>query len=491
MAKKMPLIISTLSLFSGLASPSVWASDMTHSLDGPWSFEEMMAAEAEIQPIIDEVCPYEFVPESCARSYIADRRSEDPIYYRLTSFEYDQFHILSLDPNPKDGKENIEYHFVSENSIEKYTSRPKVETDGRGNILRKYFDPNLYTHTISRLYIYQTETGFSVPISSDQTEYENTLSSPDVRILYSGSKSESENSLLPIDQKGSLEINAASLDPKYYNRIYTTFVDEKGKTHETIILLTDCHQGGDYCKLQYAKDVASPLLVNKPTYEEGYADGYQAGLSAGQNAGYESGYEDGHADGKTDGYTSGFNDGIEEGRVEGYDEGYGDGYNDGRDQGRIEGFDEGYMIGRDDGWMEGYDNGYNDGYNDGFDSGYQAAMEEIRNNDNQINSNDDDNTDDTNGHEDTNNPNNDNSIDNHQTINQNITINSASSLTTESDLSNSTKTKLPFRTPNTGAPNGEESSVEFPWWLGAIFIAGLSTLAWLFIPNRKKSSKKS
>ena len=451
MAKKMPLIISTLSLFSGLASPSVWASDMTRSLDGPWSFEEMMAAEAEIQPIIDEVCPYEFVPESCARSYIADRRSEDPIYYRLTSFEYDQFHILSLDPNPKDGKENIEYHFVSENSIEKYTSRPKVETDGRGNILRKYFDPSLYTHTISRLYIYQTETGFSIPISSDQTEYENTLSSPDVRILYSGSKSESENSLLPIDQKGSLEINAASLDPKYYNRIYTTFVDEKGKTHETIILLTDCHQGGDYCKLQYTKDVASPLLVNKPTYEEGYADGYQAGLSAGQNAGYESGYEDGHADGKTDGYTSGFNDG----------------------------------------WTEGYDNGYNDGYNDGFDSGYQAAMEEIRDNDNQTNPNDGDDTDNTNNYEDTNSSNNDNPMENNQIINQNITIDSANSLTTESDLSNSTKTKLPFRTPNTGAPNGEESSVEFPWWLGVIFIAGLSTLVWLFIPNRKKFNKKS
>lgn len=485
MAKKMPIIISTLSLFSGFVSPSVWASEITRSLDGPWSFEEMMVAEAEVQPIIDEVCPYEFVPKNCAMRYTSDRYAEDPIFARLISFEYDQFHILSLDPNPKDGKEIIEYYVNSENSFEKYSSRIKVDTDGRGNIIRKYFDPTLYTHTVSRLYVYQTESGFSVPISSNQTEYEETLSSPEVRVLYSGSKSESENSLLPTDQKGSLEINAASLDPKYYNRIYTTLVDEKGNTHETIIILSDCHQGGDYCKLQYVKDVASPLLVNKPTYEEGYADGYQDGLLAGQSAGYESGYEDGHTDGKIDGYTSGFNDGTKEGHIEGYGEGYDDGYNDGRNQGHIEGFDEGYMVGRDDGWTEGYDNGYNDGYNDGFDSGYQVTMEEIRNNDDQTDLNDDGNTDNTDG------PNNDNPIENHQIINQNITIDSAGSLTTGSDLSNSTKTKLPFRTPNTGAPNRGESSVEFPWWLGVIFIAGLSTLVWLFIPNRKKTDKKS
>lgn len=46
-------------------------------------------------------------------------------------------------------------------------------------------------------------------------------------------------------------------------------------------------------------------------------------------------------------------------------------------------------------------------------------------------------------------------------------------------------------TPDTGEATADFGySVEFPWWLGAIFILGVATLAWLFWPSRKKSAKK-
>lgn len=47
-------------------------------------------------------------------------------------------------------------------------------------------------------------------------------------------------------------------------------------------------------------------------------------------------------------------------------------------------------------------------------------------------------------------------------------------------------------TPDTGEATADASySAEFPWWLGIVFVASLATLAWLFWPFRKKSSKKS
>ena len=47
-------------------------------------------------------------------------------------------------------------------------------------------------------------------------------------------------------------------------------------------------------------------------------------------------------------------------------------------------------------------------------------------------------------------------------------------------------------TPNTGeATMDQNDSVEFPWWLGAIFASGIAVLIWLFWPQRQKTSKKS
>ncbi len=46
--------------------------------------------------------------------------------------------------------------------------------------------------------------------------------------------------------------------------------------------------------------------------------------------------------------------------------------------------------------------------------------------------------------------------------------------------------------PETGqAGKHDSSTVEFPWWLGAIFGLGFATLVWLFRPSRKNAQKKS
>lgn len=45
--------------------------------------------------------------------------------------------------------------------------------------------------------------------------------------------------------------------------------------------------------------------------------------------------------------------------------------------------------------------------------------------------------------------------------------------------------------PNTGSAEANTSwGIELPWWLGAIFVIGLTALAWLFWPNHQKSPKK-
>ena len=469
MAKKLPLIISTLTLLtSSLASTAVWANDTTHSLEGPWSFEEMMAVERELQPIIDEVCPYENFPSSCADRYTFDRYYEDPIYFRLPGFENPQFHILSLDPDPKDGKATIEYYFNPENYFEKYyRSNIIVETDSLGNVLRKYYDPTSYTHTMYNLYIYQVE-GDNLTTPEDKSLYAEVFSSPYTRILYSGGKSENEYSLLPFNEKGTLKIEEFSHDPKYNNFLYMVYEDENGKMHVDKYDLRECHQGGEICKLRYYKEKAEPYLVNKPTYEEGYADGYEAGFADGQNEGYTAGFEDGYTNGENDGYDSGFaagtetgynagyndghSDGYSEGRDNGYDDGYNEGYSNGLDQGFNEGYELGRMTGREEGWMEGYENGLNDGSaNNSGDNSNSGTPDPI--------------------------------------INNEISVISTSSINVGSGLSNSIKTKLSPRTPNTGSPTHENSSTEFPWWLGVVFALGAVVLIWLFAPSRKKTSK--
>lgn len=495
MAKKMPLIISTLTLFaSSLAPMATWA-DSPHSIDGPWSFEEMMAAEREVQPIIDEVCPYEYSVVDCAYRYTDERYQDDPIYNRLLLFEYYQFHVLSLNPNPKDGKVTIEYYFNPENSNEKYFSPIKTSTDGMGNII-KYFDGYSYIHTISELYIYQVENGYmSTP--SNQNLYEEVFASPHTRMLYSGTKSAGESSLLPTNQAGTLEIEEYSYDPKYSDQLYVVFRDENGNMHPQAIIYSGCHQGGELCKLQYSRETPSPLLVNKPTYEEGYEDGYNDGLTAGYDEGYANGiaegYDNGYSDGKNDGYESGFTDGINIGRDEGYDDGYDEGYTQGLDEGRFEGYEEGYMLGRDDGWMEGqdagyhegYDSGYSNGYDNGYSNGYNAAR------------NQNDNTDE-NGSQDDKTDNTDNtgsitvdSTNLNRATNDGISVQNTSTINLDSGFVSNPKPKFSIKTPNTGSGVQENHSTEFPWWLGIVFALGILTLIWLFVPNRKKSHKKS
>lgn len=509
MAKKLPLIISTLTLFAnGFMSPATtWATETTYSPDGPWSFEEMMAVENEVRPIIDEVCPNESSIWDCVYRYTSDRAYDESfIYYRVSTFGDDQFHILSLDPNSKNGKTTIEYYFNPENPSGKYRGALKTEYDYETGTWQKHFDDEAYTYTISKLYLYQVETGYN-PAPVDQSLYPEVFASPHTRILYSDTKPEGADSLLPANQRGTLEIETVSYDAKYSNSFYIAFEDEYGKIHTHEVNFSNCHLGGELCKLQYVRDFAMPRLVNKPTYEEGYTDGYEAGLAAGQSVGYEAGFEDGYTNGKGDGYEAGQTDGYDEGHNKGYNSGYQDGHSDGLSQGRTEGYEYGHMLGRDEGWMEGYDNGYydglNDGYQDGLDSGYHEGYDNGYNNgynngfDAGYNTAKDDNTDEgegdgsDEGEGDGDSGNSDGSdIDsgshnnNHSNsiTNENTLISNTNSISVGSKLA---------RTPNTGSSTKENSSAEFTWWLGAIFALGVVVLIWLFAPKRKKTNKKS
>lgn len=48
-------------------------------------------------------------------------------------------------------------------------------------------------------------------------------------------------------------------------------------------------------------------------------------------------------------------------------------------------------------------------------------------------------------------------------------------------------------TPNTGEATNTDnhSAIEFPWWLGVVFVLGLTALGWLLWPNRKNLTKSS
>lgn len=512
MARKTPLILSTLTMaICSFTSMPAWANTSSYSTTGPWTFEEMMSLEKEVQATIDEVCPYEYYTLRCAYRYTDDRTRENPIYGRLLSFEGAQFHILLIDAEPKNGKNHIEYYFESENSIEKYSSKPKSEIDpSTGNTI-KYFDKSLFTHIISKLYIYQTEEGHA-DAPSNKDSFMEMLSAPYTRMLYSGIKPDSSESLLPLDQKGALEINEVSFDPIYKKRINYAFEDETGKIHSFSTLLTDCHQGGDTCKMQYGVDSPFPSLVNKPTYEEGYTAGYNDGYNEGNSTGYNTGYSEGNEAGHNTGYTEGKNDGYEEGHIagkqegydagfdeghtagiqEGYEIGYENGYQDGLMRGEDRGFNQGFFEGQNIGYEEGYDDGqrigqdeghdagYAEGYHDGFLAGQaDGATNRATNGEGQ------DSQDDS---TDLNNTSDQNNIasqvpQTNQSVNDS---NQSAHLETTTLLASSSKI-----TPNTGYQTQENnSSVEFPWWLGVVFAIGIATIIWLFIPNRKNRQKK-
>lgn len=73
--------------------------------------------------------------------------------------------------------------------------------------------------------------------------------------------------------------------------------------------------------------------------------------------------------------------------------------------------------------------------------------------------------------------------------NNSITSNTTPESTVQAENTSALSTAAPT-TPDTGAGN-EQGSTEFPWWLGAIFAVGFTTLVWLFWPKSKNLPKKS
>lgn len=217
-------------------------------------------------------------------------------------------------------------------------------------------------------------------------------------------------------------------------------------------------------------------------YEAGLAnsqnDGYDAGYSAGQQNGYEIGYEQGYNDGQQDSYDIGYDDGHDAGEQYGYDvghsEGFEEGYNQGYANGSSDGADAGYQSGHLAGYSDGFDAGYQSGYTDGYEAGLAQGNADITPQEN-IELDTSDVTDQT-------------SIDEISTRAQSHVNLDNSSVELVSTLTSSTNT---MRHPDTGeyTVDDKEGTTESAWWIGAIFALGLVTVCWLFWPNRQKSKK--
>ena len=69
MSKKMPLLISTLSLcLSSLASVAAWAEEVPRTA---WTYEEMAAMNVEFEAELDEACADD---DMCRDSYIYSKK---------------------------------------------------------------------------------------------------------------------------------------------------------------------------------------------------------------------------------------------------------------------------------------------------------------------------------------------------------------------------------------------------------------------------------
>ncbi|MBR3131791.1 hypothetical protein IKG33_00005 [Candidatus Saccharibacteria bacterium] len=408
MVKKLPLIISTLAILSSLVTiPSASAIND----EGPWSFDQLFLATTELKAIVDSGCPTQEYFRSACVTRIMEARGG--IYYLgLPNFQYAQFSVASIDFSNDDGTSTLEYYLRSEDLYRNYNWRLP------------------YDDFLSRLYIVQLEIDHGDNYVSD---IKNGIEEPYWRVLYDGTKTDEEDSLLPYDERATLTIKKPSFSPEYEKYIRYYYVDTNGDAEFYTLDFTHCKDGRKY-NIWY--DTAHPYAYFRDFgYEEGFEDGYNEGNAISYNDGYTNGYEDG--------------------------------------------FNTGNGV------------GFEEGYSNGFEDGYSTATYELADTSLGGNSLEEDETEDETGN-DTFNENNEDSpelpAENEETPKTNLQIEEKiTSNTGAIKVSNSLKLK----TPNTGSFTRESYSAEFPWWLGLLCTLGILALIWLMLPNRSRSRKNS
>lgn len=463
MAKKMPLLISTLTiLVSILSASNVGATEVEEDL-GPWSFDELFAARLELKAIVEAECPQAAYTRNACLNRIMENKGG--IYYTgMLKFQYGQFMPISIDFK----NNTLDYYYSSE------------------DLYRNYYWKLPYTGDyLTKLVIVQPEKNYPGNVLADLRQ---NVESSHWRVIYDSTKDGNDVNSLPFDRRATLSINRPSFDPEYeqYLQIfYTDVYDEAGRYTKTYF--TDCIDGKKY-DIWFDGPNANPYFKNF-SYDEGYAAGYSDGNNTGYTNGYSAGYNEGFSGGQSDGYNQGFNDGLSQGYFQGRDEGYMDGYFSGEQSGYSIGYQDGQTVGHDAGYTEGHEEGLTEGYNsgltDGFTAGYSDGVEAGH----------------TAGYTDGYNFGYDegytigfntalvSSINNSNTSSTEV-ITTTTNLSSEATLSSSIKSQLAPTTPDTGATTREDSSsVEFQWWLGAIFALGLAALCWLLWPNHPKRSK--
>lgn len=542
MARKLPLYLSTLTILaSSLLVPSVSALDEEEDL-GPWSFDELFAAELDLESEVAERCNEPLLISPCTNEIMHEKGNLYEI--GLQKFRYNQLNIRSLDFRTG----VLEYYFKSEDTYRKIRNR------------------NPYIDYLSKLVIVQAEADYEEDYFID---LKNGVENPHLNVLYSGTKADDETSLLPFDQLATLQITKPTLDSQYEKKIKLYYEETSGDSGMYTLDFTDVF--ADNLKYNVYTEGPNPYPYLKDFsynagrdaglnegYSTGYEDGHNAGLNEGYNNGYNDGSNEGYNAGHDDGYNSGLDDGYEDGFINGLDEGFNNGYNLGLNDGQQAGYNDGYNDGYDNGFNDGMNNGFNDGYNNGFNDGqnmgylngrgegYNEGFNDGYNNgrisgytdgyisgygngydrgriDGSNNNSATDNTDDTSNTDgtdtdssdttdttDTTDTDNVNSTDGANTDNANAddassandaaptaTVNNTNSLSDNKTINItpnlSSKAKTFARTPNTGAATPETteqgSKVSFPWWLGVIFGLNAIILTWLFWPDPKRSEK--
>lgn len=408
MVKKLPLLISTLAVLSSLvAVPNTSAVNN----DGPWSFDELFAASLELKMAVDSQCPgHMYLRPACVDDLLENWGGI--YYYGLPSFQYAQFSVASIDFSSDDDTSILEYYSRSEDLYRNYN----------------WIFPDV--DYLSRLYIVQLEADHGDNYVFDII---NGTEDPYWRVLYDGTKSDEEESLLPYDQRAALTIKKPSFSPDYERFIRYLYVDTNGDVEFYTLDFTHCKDGRKY-NIWY--DTSNPYAYFRDfSYEEGFEDGYN--------------------------------------------------------EGNVTSYDDGYINGYEDGFSTGNGAGFEDGYSNGFEDGYSTATYELAD----ISLGEISPEEDETGDETGNDVFSENSEENLELPAENEETPKAN-LLVETKIKNDSSVikvnnSLRLKAPNTGSFTRESYPVEFPWWLGLLCALGILTLIWLTLPNRSRSRKNS
>ena len=254
MGKKIPILISTLTLLGGFAvSKNVFADN-----SGPWTFEEMKALNQEVEAIKDEQCsnPDYGDPFMCYMEFRWDDIDVDirldlglnrQKYETLESFNYSALTITAINP--------------SKNTIRVYFSSENVED--------KHMGARNYISDLDELYIGQFDRGY---LNDVGYFVRNGVANPNLHLLFAGSQAMNGEGWFPSDTEVELAIDGFSLSNDREQQLSVSYVNTRNGSYGIFINYASCVDSPDYqegmeCQVRYSGPDL-PFYVPVIPYEE-------------------------------------------------------------------------------------------------------------------------------------------------------------------------------------------------------------------------------